>query len=155
MKKLFVLFVVVSLSLVVSAQKKDKQNFNPQKFEVSVSTMFPMAYPSVTLTDKYGISIHNDSITCHLPYLGEAHVAPIDNDGLNFSQPIKNFTLLEGKKGKKIIKFKTAKNAMERFDFTVTIFPDGGAEVYLLPSNAQSISYNGEIIINEETCSIK
>lgn len=148
MKKIYLLFVCVSIVTLVSAQKKTVAGIDTKNFEIAVSTMFPVSYPSVTLSDEYGITLKKDSIICHLPYMGEAHVAPIDNDGLNFKQPIKNYQLKDGKKGKKIISFKAQKNAIEQFDFTITIFPNGSAEIYLLPSNAQSVSYNGEIVFN-------
>ena len=149
MKKL-VLTLLCYLFVCASLSAENKEGFNPRDFEVTIKMMFPMKFPSKDVEPGYSIRVHNDSVECHLPYIGTAYVAPIDDDGYNFDKPLSEFQVKDGKKGKKIVSFSTRKNGMEHLQFTITVCDDSFVDVSMIPSNAESINYSGELAIPEK-----
>lgn len=115
--------------------------------------MSPMSFPVKDVSPDYFIKVNGDTLDCYLPYMGEAYTAPIDNDGLNFKTVIKNYeekTVTKKKSTKRVITFEARKNGVESFHFQLTIWDNENADLFLLPSNAQSISYTGEMVPFEE-----
>ena len=137
MKKQILLTIGLFLQITSSfAQKSENFLFEP-------NMMHPQQFQSRIVSPGYYMKCQNDTIECHLPYMGVAYSAPLDSDGLLFTAPIQNWNVKEGKKGKRILTFETSKNAMECFRVQLIIFSNGNADLRLRPSNAQSISYSG------------
>lgn len=147
MRKCFLLAAMCCIFCCGCLYAENKEGFNPREFEVTIKMMFPMKFPSRDVESGYSIRVHNDSVECHLPYIGTAYVAPIDNDGYNFDKPISDFQVKDGKKNKKIVSFSTRKNGIEHLQFTITVCDDSIVDVMMIPSNAESISYSGELTI--------
>ena len=119
MRKCFLLAVMCCIFCCGSLYAENKEGFNPREFEVTIKMMFPMKFPSRDVESGYSIRVHNDSVECHLPYIGTAYVAPIDNDGYNFDKPISDFQVKDGKKNKKAMD--TLANFFASADITINI----------------------------------
>jgi len=106
--------------------------------------MLPRRWSGRSVMYGYSLELRNDSVFCHLPYLGVAQQADFDTDGLNFEKPITNYNIKKGKKKRLIVEF-TCRKSFVDYLFSVTLFPDGDATIYLIPSNADNITYEGEL----------
>lgn len=116
-------------------------DFNAKSFKIEVNQMQPMAYPMQSVND-FSIEVKNDSINMYLPYMGELHTAPTDNDGLNFKEHISQFKVEKGKKDKTIVTFNVRHNIVE-YRFRITVFPNNTADINLDRSDGQPCSYYG------------
>lgn len=142
-KKLIPFALTIAMVLrAVPSYSKDGKDF---LFEPDM--MHPQQYQSRIVAPGYYLRCQNDTLLCHLPYMGVAYTAPLDSSGLLFAAPLHQKNVKEGKKGKRILTFEASKNAVESFSFQLTIFKNGKADLRLRPTNAQSISYSGNIEI--------
>lgn len=115
-------------------------------FKIEVGHMSPTAYRSRTLDAGYTLEVRNDSVFCHLPYIGQAYGAqPAGWDGLEFDTTVRDWEAREGKKGSRIIRFRCSHDATA-YVFDITLHPDGRADIEITPSTAQRISYGGRLI---------
>lgn len=139
--RIILLLIGFVLQVTSSAAKKSED------FLFEPNMMHPQQFQSRIVAPGYYLKCQNDTIACHLPYMGVAYSAPMDSDGLLFVAPLRNWSVKEGKKGKKILSFETSKNAMEGYRIQLTIFSNGNADLRLRPTQAQSISYSGHIAL--------
>jgi len=138
------LFIFVCFASEDRKKSQDILKVDPQNFRVDVDYMLPRRWSGRSVTYGYSLELKNDSVICHLPYLGVAQQADFDTDGLNFEKPITNYSIKKGKKNRLIIEFSCRKSFVD-YRFSVTLFPNGDANIYLIPSNADNISYEGEL----------
>ena len=68
--------------------------------------------------------------------------------GLIFNAPITGYRKESLKKGKTRIDFKTG-NEEDKYEYSLTIYSDGSANIHIQPMNRQAISYSGELDIKE------
>ena len=94
-------------------------------------------------------AIRNDSVFSYLPYFGVAYNVPYGGGkGLIFNAPITGYRKESLKKGKTRIDFKTG-NEEDKYEYSLTIYSDGSANIHIQPMNRQAISYSGELDIKE------
>lgn len=130
-------------------QKKEavKQEIVSENYKIDVNTAMPMRGRNISLSSPYSLEIRNDSVISQLPYYGRAYSIPYDGGkGLNFSAPLKEYTMKVDKKGTARIKF-TARSPEDTFEYTIRIFSNGSASIDVSMQNRQSISFMGELII--------
>ncbi len=121
---------------------QEAKGFDADSFSVAVTYMMPVSYPARVLSYGYEVALRNDSAFVHLPYMGRVYQPVPDDDGLHFALPAKDIkTRAAGEKGKRV-EFSVRKTPVV-YKFTVTGYEGGRADVILIPSNAQSISYGG------------
>lgn len=116
--------------------------FNPKDFEIRVEVMCPHAYSPKYVSYGYSLALHNDSVFVYLPYMGRVYQPVLTDNGLQFVSPVKDFKVEEKRNGDLVINF-TAKNGIIYCRFLVTVRENGDANIFLSPSNAQAISYDG------------
>ena len=117
--------------------------------KINVDYMQPMKGRSRALTSDYSIEIRNDSVFSYLPYFGVAYNVPYGGGkGLIFNAPITGYRKESLKKGKTRIDFKTG-NEEDKYEYSLTIYSDGSANIHIQPMNRQAISYSGELDIKE------
>lgn len=148
MKKTAILPIIMLLSWLgisdVAAQQAE-QTEEPIAFKVDVWEMLPLRYQSRMLSSGYSVDVHNDSVFCYLPYMGQVQTPEFENSGLTFERPLLAFKSVKGKKGKTNIAFVCRKN-MVTYQFNLTVYPNGRCSIRLTPSNADSIGYEGELV---------
>lgn len=157
--------LTVNLLLAVSAtalqaqdNKKDREERNRQavsemletrRYKVDVDYMNPLRGRGRALTDSYSLEVRNDSLISYLPYAGEAYSVPYGGGkALNFKAPISQYNMSEGKKGKKEIRIDVS-NDEDTYIYTLTVFPNGNTSIHVQPTLRQSISFSGELELND------
>ena len=134
MGKRLVLSAVCLWGSLMSVFSQDAKAFDADSFNVAVTYMMPVSYPARTLSYGYGVALRNDSAFVYLPYMGRVYQPAMNDDGLRFALPAKDVKTRDvGDKGKRV-EFSVRK---------VTGYESGRADIILIPSNAQSISYSG------------
>lgn len=118
--------------------------FNPRDFRLNVSQMVPSSYPSKMLSYGYSVTVRNDSAFVYLPYMGRVYRPVLNDDGLNFALPIEKFQVKTLRKGARKIEFSVRKMPV-LYKFSLTVYPNGRADIFLLPDNAQGISYLADL----------
>jgi len=114
-------------------------------YTIDVSRAMPMGAPSFPLNHPYYISVVDGHVESMLPYMGRAWSLPYGGgEGLRFRAPVFGYSDRVGKRERREITF-TARTDEDTYYFSLTVFPDGGCELSIRPSNRQSISFTGEV----------
>lgn len=137
-------YILSFLLLLGSAYCMAQETINPASFKVEVNYMNPRKFPSKTLDYGYKVELRNDSAIVHLPYIGEVYMPSMDNDGLNYAHPYKNLSVKQNKKGTATMISFSVKHGIVNYNFHITASKGGHADIDVIPSNAQSCSYNGD-----------
>lgn len=138
-------FLMVILSLHgISASAQEENVADTCHFKVNVSQMMPVSYPSRTLSYGFSLELRNDSALVYLPYMGRVYQPVLNDDGLRFALPVKDFKSRTMRKGVQRVEFAVRKVPVT-YKFTVTLYGNEKADIMLTPSNAQSISYFGDL----------
>ena len=136
--KRFLTLILSFICLSASAQE-----FNPRAFRTDIEYMTPRTYPSRQVSFGYSVELRNDSAIVYLPYMGNVYVPDLNNEGINFAHPYKNFSVKQNKKKTATtVKFSFRHSFIE-YRFTVIAYLGGRVDIYMQPSNAQSCSYSG------------
>lgn len=132
------------LSVVpVMSEAQDAPAFKADSFSVAVNYMMPVSYPARLLSYGYVVGLRNDSAFVCLPYMGRVYQPALNDEGLRFALPAADIVTRRTKKGETRVAFTVRKPPIV-YKFTVTAYADRRADVILIPSNAQSISYSGD-----------
>lgn len=122
-------------------------------FAIDINRMNPMGGQSRVVTYSYGITLRNDSVFTHLPYIGELYsVTYSSENGMNFDAPVNRYRVVRKKNGAAKVSF-DAETREGTFQFMIDISVNGAALVYVSAMRRSSISYNGEVIQPAESSS--
>ncbi len=95
--------------------------------------------------DIWNIEIRDGELYSYLPYLGEAYMAtPGPQDGLTFNSKLYDYKVEEGRKGTLEVTF-WVKSDDDRYDYRMTVFPDGDVHLRVLPDLRTSIDFDGKL----------
>lgn len=157
--RFLIMLGIVSLfggqSLIAQDKKSEKAQrvkelIDSGKYKVEVDRALPMGGRSVNLTSSYGIEIKGDSIYSHLPYYGRAYSVPYGGgSGLSFDKPITDYKVTYDEDDKATITF-SSRSDDDRYELRVQIYSNGTATIYVQPTNRQSITYHGDILLEEK-----
>ena len=115
-------------------------------YVVYVDRAYPMGHGSLFLTDRYSLSVDKETAVSRLPYFGRAYSIPYGGgDGLMFEGRIEDYAVKEGRKAEKEISF-SVKTDEDKFEFHLTVFPNGSASVSVISKNRQPIGFNGTLM---------
>lgn len=123
--------------------------FDPHRFKADVTYMSPLSYPGRSVSYGYALEVRNDSAFVYLPYMGRVHRPVLNDKGLDFQEPVRDFTFSRLRKGNIRVEFKVYR-APVMYRFTLTATPGGMMDIYMLPDNAQGCMYNAELTEQEE-----
>lgn len=140
--KLSVLWAVL-MAVPVMCGAQESGAFKADSFSVAVSQMMPVSYPSRMLSYGYTVGLRNDSAFVYLPYMGRVYQPALNDDGLRFALPAADISTRRTKQGETRVTFTVRKPPIV-YKFTVVAYDNRRADVLLIPSNAQSISYSGD-----------
>lgn len=113
----------------------------PLRFRADIADMDPLGYPSQSV-DDYFLEMRGDTLDLYLPYMGEVYSPSFSDDGLNFKTIVEKLVRSKDKKGNDQLAFE-ARHDNILYSFRITLYQKGRSYVFLMPSNAQSISYSG------------
>lgn len=122
-----------------------KNILNDRNFIYSPTMVLPMNGASVQLNYSYSTKIKGDTISSYLPFYGVAYSVKYGsrNSPFDFVKPIENYTIEKDKNGY-MVKF-DVQNEMDHLKFTFHISENGYANLNVISTNRQSISYYGTI----------
>lgn len=108
---------------------------------------------AINLIGNYNyLTISGDSISSYLPYYGERQMQ-VDYSGrdsaIEFEGLIENYEALKNKNKSYTITFK-ATSKSEKFNTTITIYPNLKADILIYGSSRNSIRYSGEVLASKE-----
>ena len=102
------------------------------------------------------MKVTKDSIIAYLPYYGQAYLAPdpgTTEGGIKFTSTNFNYKVNQGKKGGWEIVIKPRDHDITNWrdvqQMVLNISPDGYASLYVLSTNRDPISFQGDIIAKE------
>ncbi len=138
------LLLLSGLLLAACRTPRSEGGYVPElsSFRVDVDFMHPRRWSSRSVWD-YWMEVRNDSVECHLPYMGVKYQADFYDEGMNFCVPINSMQRGRGRKGQAEMALTFHRNTTG-YQLDVTLFPGGRATLYLRPSNGDAISYDGE-----------
>ncbi|MCC8034795.1 MAG: DUF4251 domain-containing protein [Rikenellaceae bacterium] len=133
-----------SLNRQQVAERIDR-NISEKDFVIDVDRALPAQGRSVSLSGGYSLRIHNDTVYSHLPYYGRAYSLPYGGgEGLNFEGAMEGYRAETGSKGECVISFQV-KTKEDRYTFNITIWETGSANLTVLSTNKQTISFTGKM----------
>lgn len=144
MKKALLTLPFLLLPWLCPTSTMAQQQAESVAFSIDVNEMIPLRYQSRMLSYGYSIEVRNDSLSCYLPYMGQVQQPELDNSGLDFKSPLLALKSAKGKKGQTNIVLICKKNFIT-YQFNITVLPTGKCYIRLTPSNADGISYEGEL----------
>ncbi len=157
MKRILLVVLALTISFFdASAQKRKKSDdkvfdkavielIEKRDFKLVATQAHSQGGRSVSLNRDYSVELRGDSIISHLPFYGRAYRIPYGGgDGLSFESTIKEYKIKEGKKGSIEVRF-SSRTREDTFDFTITIYPNGSANIVVTSNNRQSMSYHAEL----------
>lgn len=160
LKKLWVA-VLASIALVgcgtagqISDDSQDKavvsQILDSRSYTVDIDWMSPLRGPGKAVTGGYSVSVNEDMLDSYLPYIGDARSIPYGGGkGLVFKEKVQKYEDSGWKKGKRIIGI-TVTNDEDTYEYTLTFFENGNADVSVLCRNRDSISYRGALKLERQ-----
>ncbi|MCD8173718.1 MAG: DUF4251 domain-containing protein [Alistipes sp.] len=126
-------------------EKMVGDNILLRRYTIDVNRAVPLGGRSINLTSPYTLEIKGDSVYSHLPYYGRAYSVPYGGGkGMIFSFTVSDYSATPGRKGETVVKF-TTRTQEDRHQFTVTLWPNGSADINVLPTNRQAINYTGRM----------
>lgn len=120
-----------------------RETFSPRAFTVRVSRMEPQRWASRSVAYGYSLTLRNDSVSVDLPYMGVAHLPRLGDTLPRFTAPVSAFSVRKGRKGRVEVSFR-AFHADSWYTIRVSARPDSRAGIFLSPSHAESIRYEGD-----------
>ena len=138
----FLTLCVGSWMCLSAASAQESGGFDADSFKVEVTYMMPVSYPGKMLSYGYSVAVRHDSAFVHLPYMGRVYQPVMNYDGLDFALPLKDFKSKTMGNSAKRVEFRLQKPPVF-YKFTITAYDNGKADIILIPSNAQSITYSG------------
>lgn len=128
------------------------------RYEIVVSKAFPMSGRMINLTSKYSLQVRQDTLVSNLPYFGRAYSIPYGGgDGLNFevvnSEEEQNLIYRSDIRTSSIDKDSSRTSRIsiravtdeDVFDFNITVYAEGSANISVTSNQRQPISYSGEV----------
>ena len=141
----FVALCVCGWLALAQAFAQETKGFDADSFKVEVTYMMPVSYPGKMLSYGYSVAVRHDSAFVHLPYMGRVYQPVLDDDGLRFALPVEDYKARTLREGVDRVEFRVRKVPVT-YKFTVTLYGRERADIILIPSNAQSISYSGDLV---------
>jgi hypothetical protein len=114
-------------------------------FVFNATHAMPLGGGSIHLNYSFDAEINKDTIVSYLPFYGVAYRPDYGgrNSAFDFIQPIENYKLEKDKNGY-MVTFEV-KNKMDHLDFTFRISELGYANLNIISTNRQAMSFYGII----------
>lgn len=124
-----------------------KTKIDNKRFVIDVNMALPSSGKSVALSSCYDVKIAGDSVYCHLPYFGRAYSLPYGGgEGLVFKGLTTDYRLTQGRRGSTNISF-NIRTSEDKYRFIMDVFSSGSSVITVQPTNKQTITFNGQMVI--------
>jgi len=136
----------------LTPEEKAKQTAQVQQAIAERNMRFELraAYPRrggmITSVSDFFLEVRGDSVISYLPFYGRAYYIPLGGGkGLNFDAKIIDFIEQRVKKDMTRVVFDTH-SGEDLYRFTLDIFDNGEATIYVLPQERDRIHYDAFLV---------
>lgn len=115
-----------------------------RQWHIDITAMNTMRYGSRVVSPDFFLELHGDTLRSYLPYLGEAHAAPLHSPsmGLNFQAPVISYKKSRPKSKRDQIDI-DVKTREDTYHYVIVIDDDGAATIRVRSLNSDPISFDG------------
>ena len=119
-----------------------------RQMHIDIMSMNSMRYGTRTVASDYFLELHGDSLRSYLPYLGQAHQAPMMSpaQGLNFDEPIQNIKESHPKEILSRLEI-GVRTQEDRYQYTIELYESGKAYINVQSQHRDPISFDGELVM--------
>ena len=113
-------------------------------WRVGITSMNAMRYGSQTVTPDFFLELRGDTLRSYLPYLGQAHRAPMmsPEQGLNFEAPLLKYQESKPKAHLSLIEI-DVKTQEDLYRYRIEMYDTGSAYIHVQSQNRDAISFDG------------
>ena len=127
-----------------------EQCLNERNYRIDVNYMIPHRGFGKVVTGPYSLSVNGSAVDSHLPYLGVAYNVPYGGGKVfTFKDEIDEYQDSGWNKGQRVIAFST-NNDEDIIIYTLTVFNDGSADIYVRCRNREDIRYRGQMNLDRD-----
>ena len=140
-----VLLALMAFLTACTASTVVQNVLNSKHFTLNVNNMYPVSASSKYVGGEFFLEVKGDTLRSYLPYFGAVYHSSYNmGNALDFEQKMESFQQVRKKKNCTTI-YISVRTAEDFFKYTLNIFDNGRFDLYVLPVNRQSISYDGEL----------
>lgn len=113
---------------------------------IDVTSMNTLRYGSRSVTPDFFLELKGDTLLSYLPYLGQAHQAPMisPSQGLHFEAPILSYKLSQKKAHVSQIEI-DVKTQEDSYHYRIELYDTGQAYIHVRSQNRDPISFDGHM----------
>ena len=153
---MFVLMVTVVMGSCVTQQQRAEEKARMQEmvveavakkqWRIDVTSMSTLRYGSRTVTPDFYLELRGDTLQSYLPYLGQAHQAPMasPSQGLNFKAPIIKYEERKPRAHLSQIDI-DVKTQEDTYHYHVELYDTGQAYIQVRSQHRDPISFDGRM----------
>lgn len=157
LKKYGVLLLAAALVLVSCATLQEKaerralmkkavaESLAKRQVHIDITSMSTMRYGTRTVTSDFFLEWHGDSLRSYLPYLGQAHQAPmmLPSQGLDFDEPVQELKESHPKEGLTRLEM-VVRTREDRYLYAIELHESGKAYIHVQSQHRDPISFDGD-----------
>lgn len=115
-----------------------------RQLHIGIRSMNTLRYGARTVVSDFFLELRGDTLRSYLPYLGQAHQAPISSPsiGLNFEAPVQKYTESRPKENLYLLEI-NVKTIEDALHYTIELFDTGDAYIHVRSQNRDPISFSG------------
>ena len=119
-----------------------------RQMHIGIMSMNTMRYGTRTVASDFFLELHGDSLRSYLPYLGQAHQAPMMSpaQGLNFDELIQIIKESHPKEGLSRLEI-GVRTQEDRYHYTIELHESGKAYINVQSQHRDPISFDGELMM--------
>ena len=119
-----------------------------RQLHIDIRSMNTLRYGARTVMSTFFLELRRDTLRSYLPYLGQAHQAPISSPsiGLNFEAPVLRFTESRPKANLSRIEI-DVKSQEDSYHYIIELFDTGDAYIHVNSQHRDPISFDGTIAL--------
>ena len=127
-------------------QKTVTEAVEKRQWRIDVNSMHTMRYGTKMVTPDFFLELRNDTLRSYLPYMGQAHRAPIGSpsQGLNFETQVLRYQ--QNRKKEHLCEIEiNVKTQEDTYHYWVEIFDSGEASIRVRSNDRDPVSFDGNI----------
>lgn len=122
------------------------QALNDRHYTIDVNYMHSLRGPGNRYVQGYSLQVKGDTLISYLPYFGDVWRTTSygTQQGLNFTAPISAYSARQVGRDKVQVVLET-ESKEDRYQYQLTIFTNGRADIQVLGQNRDGIGFSGEM----------
>ena len=122
-----------------------------RQIRIDLISMNTMRYGTRSMASDFFLELHGDSLRSYLPYMGQAHQAPMlsPSQGLNFDERIQNIKESHPKAQLSRLEI-DVRTREDRYQYTIELHESGKTYIHVQSQYRDPISFDGELVMPED-----